>query len=564
LKWELERLRARHLVALDAFHRGEDAKLEVIASSGGEVVGFQHFLDDDQEWSNLSCTSTCIRSMLRWPGLNKGSLRWDRFRAELLERYQGEGSGAEISSAGLPALNAYTSAHLLPVFRLVGLTETDPIVVACIDSLYAATRAGGVAIEPYPPSGYLTYCALVGLEAWGRPAPEPALEWSRQQLHRQISLCASHDDEYGDAFELGFNLLVQYRFARDELRESLVTTGLSLLFESQLPGGSWEKKNPLFRFGDIGEAYPFAFELLNSILDELRLEDRYLRPYEGNLRRALDWAVRNAKSLPRSARPPGGAMNTRVWRSGQRSDRDHVDVPESWATAHIYLFFHLFADYVSRRMVDLVLSEYGGAPARPPVSAALGSLDLEARELPPVPGRPPPAWENARPVRDLLRRRVADRLRVDEAEFSLARQFDARHVPRAGILCAPAGVGKATVARRLARYLGWSLIVLEPADFARDGVGNLSNRVASIFDRLLELEDAVILLSDMGDLLRDRGDELSFDQRVLTNSLLSRLQGLRAKARCIVVLAAERYEGIDAAVCARLDFRWELRRLGGR
>ncbi|MDP9072194.1 MAG: hypothetical protein M3N68_13120 [Actinomycetota bacterium] len=82
----------------------------------------------------------------------------------------------------------------------------------------------------------------------------------------------------------------------------------------------WEKRNPLLRFGDRGEAYCFSFEFLSALLRQFRDEWELVVPYESHLATALAWAERNAIS---GHGPP-------LWRSGLAIEESKA---ESWATA---------------------------------------------------------------------------------------------------------------------------------------------------------------------------------------------------------------------------------------
>lgn len=207
----------------------------------------------------------------------------------------------------------------------------------------------------FPPNGYLTYWALGSLADWNAldgEAALPSLRWSEMELYRQIALFAAGNEERSDVYQLGYNLLVQHRFNRIGLGDSLVDLCLRTLFSAQLERGVWEKRNPLFRFGDRGEAYCFSFELLSTLLRQFRDESELLVPNESHLATASAWAERNAISR---YGPP-------VWRSGLVVEERK---PESWATAEINAFLQLYASYLRWRIETVVLEQFDGQPGLP-------------------------------------------------------------------------------------------------------------------------------------------------------------------------------------------------------
>ena len=89
----------------------------------------------------------------------------------------------------------------------------------------------------------------------------------------------------------------------------------------------------------------------------------------------------------------------------------------------------------------------------------------------------------------------------------------------------------------------------------------LSPTAATIFDQLLELEDTVIFLDEMEEFMKDRGgDKGSFEQRLLTTSILPKLQALWDQAQCVFIVATNHFKDIDpaAARAKRFDFRFEV------
>ena len=567
---ELEALRATkrratdlastHLEALDVFYLARDLQsLTGLVEGPVRVGGFTNVVPpsdcprDGTARASLASTAACVRSLMLSPQVKSGRADFGELLDIVTERYR----VGDLSTYGLEHLNPFTVGQLLPVLRDVNGPDPAPslthLVADCADRLRQAVAENGVSI-PHPgtdetsprfsPHGYLTYWALVALDSWGlydEEAVRPSLRWSEMELYRQIALFQSGHDERSDAYQLGYNLLVQYRFNRLRLGNSLIQLGLATLFGAQLERGVWEKRDPLFRYGDQGEAYCFSFELLTSLMRELRSEWSLLVPCEYHLARALEWAERN---VMRHHGPP-------VWRSAHLVEEK---MPESWATADVYSFLQLYAAYLSWRVQSIVQEEFRSEPSSAPNPRAFDNL------YQPEVSRPK---DGAVLLGDLLKERLLEPLRLpgDPAAYSLVRSTDPRGKARSGILFGPPGTGKTTYVRKVAEYLGWPLVVLDPSDFAQEGLPLIATVASRVFAQLMELEDTVIFFDEMEALMHSRTDAGgSFEQKFLTTSLLPKLQELADRAACLFFVATNHFDTIDRAAQrpGRFDFTLQI------
>lgn len=560
LKGRAQALASSHLEALDVFYLPRQAgSLTRLTHGRLAVGGFANVVPgpgvarDGTARASLASTASCIRSLLECTDVKPGHAGFDQLLSGVADRYE----RGELTTYGLEHLNPFTSGQLLPVLREVGGPTPEPPVKALVDEalerLEGALCGEGISIpvkvEPdgdhrrFRPHGYLTYWALVAMDAWDRDldAARPSLRWSETEFYRQIALVESGHDERTDAYQLGYNLLVQYRFNRFHVGRSLLELGLRSLFSAQLERGVWEKRDPLFRYGDQGEAYCFSFELLSSLLRELRDDWSILVPCEGHLNRAMEWAARNAI---REHGPP-------LWRSSHLVENT---MPEAWATAEVYSFLQLYASYLSWRIQTMVRQEFRSMPAQKPNPAAFDDLyQPEVR-------RP---RQEAVLLGDLLRERLLEPLRLpgQPPAYSLRRSTDPGGKARSGILFGPPGTGKTTYVRRVAEYLGWPLVVLDPSVFAQEGLPLIATVASKVFSKLVELEDTVIFFDEMDALMHTRADAGgSFEQKFLTTSLLPQLQELADRATCLFFVATNHFDTIDAAVQrpGRFDFKLQI------
>lgn len=561
LKRRTVELASGHLEALDLFYLSRDfdsltrlTEGPVSVGSFGSVLPGPEVPRDGTTPASVASTAACVRSLLVCPAVKPGHADFTGLVKNVLERYEHQ----QLSTYGLQHLNPFTVGQLLPVLRRVVGPVPDPaiedLVADAVGRLREEVAKDGVAMpartgpdadeQRFLPHGYLTYGALRAMAAWGDlegATRSSSLRWSETEFYRQVALFHSGHDERSDAYQLGYNLLAQHRFNRDRLGDGLIETGLETLFSAQLDRGVWEKRDPLFRYGEHGEAYCFSFELLSSLLREFRGEWALLVPWEGHLARAMEWAARNAV---RHHGPP-------LWRSAHLVEDP---TPQSWATAEVYSFLQLYRTYLSWRIQTIVRDEFRGETFSGPDRGVFD--DLYQPEVTDPRGQPVLLGE-------LLRDRVLEPLRLpgDPLAYSLVRATNAGGRLRSCILHGPPGTGKTTYVRKIAQYLGWPLVVLDPSDFAREGLPLIATVASEVFAELLELEDTVIFFDEMEPLMHSRSDAGgSFEQKFLTTSLLPKLQALADRATCLFFVATNHLETVDPAVQrpGRFDLRLQI------
>ena len=545
LRKEITLLTDRHLDALNIFHL--KAPLVPTRADGRQISGFRFQRpahDDKTARLSLSSTATCVRSLLhcREAGI-KSDIDATPLQTAILSRH----SESKLNTSGLSHLNPFTVSLVLPLCKTIGLAATESVVADSLEVARTELKKGGVRMDDYLPNGYLSYWMLRGVQEYSESLPreaEETIRWCETEFYRQCVLFTSGSDDESDAVQLGFTLLVLWRYRQESgLSMAVLAKGLDLLFSSLLERGVWEKRDCLFVYATRGDAYCFAFELLTALLEEFSGNEVCLYPHWKALERSFAWIRRNQHEID----------GVPCWRSGNLA---HSREPESWATAEVMLFLQLFRDLVSFRIEDILLSEFRGRGRSTPLPKFADFLIQPDVEL---------DGEEPKLLLEVFEERLIQPLEVGSsgvAKYSLVGHRHARECARSGILFGPPGTGKTTFVKQVADRLGWPLFILDPSNFAVRGLPFIAGTTAEIFDYLLELENSVIFFDEMEELIRSREGEKSgsFEQKFMTTSFLPKLQELHDRATCIFFVATNHIDAIDLAARreGRFDFQLQI------
>jgi len=117
------------------------------------------------------------------------------------------------------------------------------------------------------------------------------------------------------------------------------------------------------------------------------------------------------------------------------------------------------------------------------------------------------------------------------------------------ILFGPPGTAKTTICSAMATYLGWNFVTIDTARFLINGLENVASTMTNIFDKLGSLERTIILFDEVEEFCLDRENAaIGMESRLLTTAMLTQLNGLRSKQKCIFIVATNRLRSFDAAV----------------
>jgi hypothetical protein len=506
-------------------------------------VGFRHV--PSRPKISVSSTATCVLSLAatdRWIASKADS---KKLLHDLIPRK---------TSAELREDNPFTTAWILEaVITLRGrsdaLDQADAEEIARKEKILQAELEngnGGVSIETYPASGYLTQLVVRVLRRSGKltsKLEDSVDKWAWAELAKQLALIQAKSKTQ-DAFAVAYLLMLVASGTPSSRinpeQASIRRSALKALFDCQLDDGSWPLSRPLFHYPGFGNAYCYEFEMLTQLLKESELREMMLG-YLPNLGMA-------AESILSSAyRVEGGIP---AWTSGHHPNQAE---PESWATASVYHFIHeldrLLAEAVRRdlfRYLDQPLprmtkrnktTEKGFAPAP-------GFLDSKLD----LPGK------QGHSLRDFLWEKFVQPLSLEADNIVDGREFK-RETPRSAIFFGPPGTSKTELAKKVADFLGWPLLLIDPSLLLRKGMDGMQGEANIIFRMLEETERVVVLFDEFDELVRERGSSDSEPfSRLLTTAMLPKLASIHKRATLVFIIATNHVGEFDLAIRRRGRF----------
>lgn len=512
-----------------------------------ETGGFFHRLSGQTPGEpSKASTATCVAFLVASGRWNRPESIWST-KAGQLARTLVEG---DWSSAGLEDGNAFTASFMLEAIHdlTVGLGGQLPEELkATIDGRVSDLRAlliansGGIAIDDYPPTSFLTQKVVRVLKKWNALDAEAAAQarnfaWSRL-FEESIVISAGRQD--ADAFELAYAALTASLTTglvdmsprqRDALRYCV-----NQFFAQQSESGTWPRSRPLFRYPKLGNAYCYDFELLVQMLGDPQLE--------GLLEDKLQYFWRSFELVQRTAIAIGEDGEA-GWASGHLKPDEAA--PESWTTASVYHYCH----ELRRFTVDAIRREtfaYAKAPYVAPRATARSHKVDPSRfldsEIPPQPGEHN-GLSLRRVIEEGLLRPLIDSIDDVERGHGLPRT-----VPNSAILYGPPGTSKTQLAEIVAEALGWPLLKLDPSHLTRDGLDRLHAETNRLFTMLAACERMVVLLDEFDELVLDRDQaNAESSSRFLTTAMLPKIAELASRRRIVYILATNHIERFDDAI----------------
>lgn len=394
-------------------------------------------------------------------------------------------------------------------------------------------------VNNYPSSPAVMYWCIDGVSNAGIELSSESLQklrdWSVNQFNHQRSLVSARKHATMDPVSLGMAACLCARFRAIERDHGDLPSNEELvhaireIFGFQHDDGIWPKYFPMFHYQGAGSNFCFTFELLEAILHEFG-NSRFLFEDDAlllGLDRAVTWCEQSKLRYGKDGVDYFG------WNSGGDLETLKKGMPESWATAVVYMFLAELSRCLSEEIQHHVIEKYGSEAPNKNLAAMMdvpvnvdGKVDeslkkLVAREL-----IGPNTGRNAVEIR-------REKLRGATS----------------ALLFGPPGTSKTQLAKAIAAELRWRIVVINPSTFVRRGVERVFEQSEEIFDDIGDLSGVVVFFDEMDALGQSREKErLDTTTQFLTTSMLPKLVKLHDEKRIVFVMATNYQDKFDPAI----------------
>jgi hypothetical protein len=505
----------------------QETSLDYFAYNGG----YQHYKGKDK--ISVSSTATCVLSLAATGSWKANKAETKTLLSALISKR---------TSAGLRDNNPFTVAWILEALTALQ-PYSDPLEAAEIvrvtemeDCLQKAIKSGSVSIDTYPATAYLTQLVFRALKKRSKLAGELEADintWAWQELPYQIGLVQANS-KTADAFAVAYLVMLVTattpRYETTPEQTSIQRVGLKTFFDCQRKDdGTWPLSRPLFHYEKFGNAYCYEYEMLTQLLSEPRLEDLLL-DYLPSLSAAVESVSSSAYSVKEGVQ---------AWTSGHHPQ---LKFPESWATASVYHFIHqldrLLAEAVRRELFSYLDLAFPELPA--PENDAVFAKDFLDSSVK-VKGKP-------RSLKEFLLADFVEPLAKEANYIANGGKFK-KGTPISAIFFGPPGTSKTELSKKIADFLRWPLLAIDPSHLLRNGMDGIQAEANAIFRMLEETERIVVLFDEFDEFVRERGssDAEQFS-RLLTTAMLPKLASIRKRRTLVFIIATNNIQQFDLAI----------------
>lgn len=507
---------------------------------------------------NLSSTATCAYALSQYIDLWKeNDINYKDTFGEVSDYYKYiiKGLASFLDKGSVvhqnPSLESTDEFSLLNILSLLKKIYSPELIVKDYDSKEIIINIINKLCEKYNENElsfndnthpFIYYKFLQIISSWKdeileQPETQKISEWKNEddiqkifeeiykkgkyEMYRQIALYESQDRSLFDAKRLIYSLLIvsnNNKYSNNLIKENVV----KIIFDEQLPTGLWSIGNVVnndfvIEGGEITDKNSriinispilSSIECLNDMLQhEYICLELWQDCYQAKLESTYTWITKRLREeiTPRGGRPLG-------W----YPEYEGTHVPKAWVAGHALIFLNKYCELVSA----------------------------------------------------LIERNVRESLKVERIEdldaLSLDKLSDSYNIiafmkmlknPKhhSALIFGPPGSGKSTIAKSLAKELGWDYVELPPACFSSGGTHEIIPRTNKIFKKLNLLSKTVIFFDEVDQMVksRERGGDVW-----LVTSLLPKFQELWKNPEVKFILATNNIDEVDWAMkrSGRIDF----------
>jgi len=372
--------------------------------------------------------------------------------------------------------------------------------------------------------------------------------WSRDELYKQATFYHIEEGDRIDPIRTIFCLSIYklYNEIRKEGKIPLSDLDIKynkkgvnvLLGEIFSRGGDslWKKYLPILAIPSYdGNVYPFPLSSLNRMLSLVELTDSFLDSYLGSIEEALEWIRHNERTnVPYTGENYTINEYFEGWRSSHSSNPNGH--PECWSTALVFDTTQNMEKRCRKFRSNAILSALNGT---------INDLSDPEEFI--------DRWDSTLNLqKDTKKSYSLKKILFEEIIFPRIQKNEEQwsSISNSGVLYGPPGTGKSTLVESIAKTLGWSYLRVDTALLLQSGLDKASNSVSKIFNLLTKLEKTVILFDEIDECIRDRQDskDTVLENRLLTNTMLTKLNDLAKNEKIIFFIATNYGDKIDVAI----------------
>jgi len=348
-------------------------------------------------------------------------------------------------------------------------------------------------------------------------------------LHKQLSYSSIPDSRF-DPAELTFCLEGMMLCQPQVVDRALFERVLAVLTTAQKENAYWRPVKPLLATSQGFVLLPVSVEVANSLLrscflrDGDEIHDTVGSKYIDLFRRYWQWLQARVVRFSRESE------NFVGWHSEHVNETGLIHL---WETSQVLEFLLLY-----RAMLQLHIARTVLVQSRFKEENATEKTNWEkiTKDFEPISNLSP----SLRSYHDVGLDFIYPRLNAAEVNNY------------AMLLYGPPGTGKTTLAKNVAKALGYRLITISVGDFLAGGEAQIEARAKSIFTVLEAQPYSVVLFDEIDNFLLDRDSKRYRDQQTifqfLTPGMLTKFNDLRASKRVVVIISTNYADRIDPAI----------------
>jgi SpoVK/Ycf46/Vps4 family AAA+-type ATPase len=117
------------------------------------------------------------------------------------------------------------------------------------------------------------------------------------------------------------------------------------------------------------------------------------------------------------------------------------------------------------------------------------------------------------------------------------------------IFFGPPGTSKTELAKKIAEFLGWPHLNIDPSHLVRFGMDRVQEQANTVFSMLAASEEIVVLLDEFDEMVRERASSgTEALSRFLTTAMLPKLTLINKRRSIVFILATNHIEQFDFAI----------------